>query len=368
MIKYLGSKRTLIPKILDTVQALDGIVSVADLFSGTARVGHAFKGAGYRVHSNDILAYAHTLATCYVQANRNDILQAATDAITHLNTLPGKVGFFTETYCIQSRFFQPKNGERIDAMRDCLDDMDLSTEARAVVLVSLMEAADRVDSTTGLQMAYVKQWAPRSFNPVVLRVPDVLHEAISGKSIATCADAADACGEVTSDLTYIDPPYNQHSYLGNYHIWETLVRWDKPEVYGIACKRIDCRTRKSPYNTKRNFHTAMQQLLTAVTSRTLLISFNDECFMPRCLMIRLLSELGEVHVWSTDYARYVGARIGIHNPKGDKVGVVGNLRNREQLFLCTRTPLTAGERGVLMAQGGWELDVQPCLSEDEESQ
>ena len=28
-----------------------------------------------------------------------------------------------------------------------------------VLLTSLIEAADRVDSTTGVQMAYVKQWA-----------------------------------------------------------------------------------------------------------------------------------------------------------------------------------------------------------------
>ena len=25
------------------------------------------------------------------------------------------------------------------------------------------------------------------------------------------------------DLAYVDPPYNQHSYLGNYHVWETLA-------------------------------------------------------------------------------------------------------------------------------------------------
>ena len=41
------------------------------------------------------------------------------------------------------------------------------------------------------------------------------------------------------DLAYVDPPYNQHRYFTNYHVWETLVAWDAPEAYGVARKRID---------------------------------------------------------------------------------------------------------------------------------
>ena len=40
------------------------------------------------------------------------------------------------------------------------------------MLTSLLEAADRVDSTTGLQMAYLKAWAPRSYNELALRLPE----------------------------------------------------------------------------------------------------------------------------------------------------------------------------------------------------
>ena len=70
MIKYIGSKRLLLPRILDAVRAAAPPgATVADLFSGTARVGHALKAAGYRVLANDHNAYAHTLATCYVQAD-----------------------------------------------------------------------------------------------------------------------------------------------------------------------------------------------------------------------------------------------------------------------------------------------------------
>ena len=58
------------------------------------------------------------------------------------------------------------------------------------------------------------------------------------------SDTVDELGPV--DLMYLDPPYNQHRYFTNYHVWETLVRWDAPEHYGIACKRVDAPRRRAP--------------------------------------------------------------------------------------------------------------------------
>ncbi len=53
---------------------------------------------------------------------------------------------------------------------------------------------------------------------------------------------------------YLDPPYNQHRYFTNYHVWETLVRGDEPEHYGIACKRLDARedSTRSVFNSKHD--------------------------------------------------------------------------------------------------------------------
>ena len=55
----------------------------------------------------------------------------------------------------------PDNGARIDAIRDAIERDHAVTRSYPVLLTSLIEAADRVDSTTGVQMAYLKQWAPR---------------------------------------------------------------------------------------------------------------------------------------------------------------------------------------------------------------
>ncbi len=165
MIKYLGSKRLLVPAISRLVAALPEVREVLDLFSGTSRVGHALKAQGYRVTANDHNAYAATLARCYVQADRERWYTPAERLVRELNALPGRAGYFTETFCVQSRFFQPSNGERVDAIRDAIADKALPPELEAVLLVSLMEAADRVDSTTGVQMAFLKDWAPRAHRP-----------------------------------------------------------------------------------------------------------------------------------------------------------------------------------------------------------
>lgn len=360
MIKYIGSKRTLVPLILGAVRAVPGVRTVVDLFSGTSRVGHALKAAGFRVLANDHNAYAHKLAQCYVQADRDELLDVAAAHIRDLNALPGKPGFFTETYCVQSRFFHPKNGARIDAIRDEIAARGLPEELEAVLLVSLMEAADRVDSTTGVQMAYLKQWAPRAHNDLELRVPNLLPQSQNGKSAATCAEAVDAAATLRGDLLYLDPPYNQHSYLGNYHVWESLVRWDRMPVYGIACKRLDCKERRSVFNSRPRIFEAMANVLRASAAETVVVSFNNEGYIEREQMEGLLASLwsGTAHVYTmqTDYKRYVGAQIGIYNPQGEKVGKVSHLRNLEYLYVAARRDLSR-ELAPLMAETPKQLGL-----------
>ena len=334
MIKYLGSKRTLIPAILSIVNQLPEVNSVMDLFSGTARVGHALKQSGYKVLSNDLNTYAVTLARCYVQSD-DKWSEQASSIIQELNSLPGQPGYFTETFCRRSRFFQPHNGARIDAIREWIAARALDPELESILLVSLMEAADRVDSTVGLQMAYLKQWAPRAYNDLALRMPVLLPQPAAGACCAVQHEALEAAALLSADVAYLDPPYNQHKYLGNYHIWESLVRWDKPDVYGVACKRIDVRERKSSFNSKRRALAAFTELAQAVRARHLVVSFNDEGHISREEMESLLQQRGEVLVIEKEYRRFVGARIGIHSPSGERVGEVSHVRNKELIYVVS---------------------------------
>lgn len=339
VIKYLGSKRALLPSLVQILRAFPELTSVADVFSGTSRVGHACKRAGLRVIANDHNAYAHCLAQCYVASDRETVERDAQRLLAELEQLPGRAGWFTQTFCVDARFFQPHNGERIDAIREAIEQKSLDPELRAVLLTSLMEAADRVDSTCGLHMAYVKDWAPRSFNPLALRMPEVLPAVAHGRCQALQMDANRAARQLDVDVAYIDPPYNQHSYLSNYHIWESLVLWDKPEVYGIARKRVDCRARKSDYNSKRQHRASFEDLINAIKAPLLVISFNNEGYQSRPELEQLLADHGQVFVITKDFKRYVGAQIGVYNPDGDKVGQVSHLRNEEYIYLVARPQL-----------------------------
>ena len=340
MIKYIGSKRALLGHVTGAVRAAlpDG-GTVCDLFSGSARVGHALKGQGFRVWSNDHNAYAHALATAYVQADQERWAAPAQAILNELAALKPEAGWFTQAFCIDARFFHPDNGARIDVMRERIEAMGLEPELKAVVLVALMGAADRVDSTAGLQMAYMKQWAPRALKPLELRLPDLLPGVAAGSCVATHGDAVEIAAEVEADLVYLDPPYNQHSYLANYHCWESLVLWDKPETYGVANKRVDVRTRKSPFNSRPGIGPALQSVVERLKAPNLIVSFNDEGYLSRDQLVEMLSARGEVQVIEIQHPRYVGARIGIHNPKGEKVGTVGRLRNVEYLFVVGDRPL-----------------------------
>jgi adenine-specific DNA-methyltransferase len=335
MIKYIGSKRVLVP-VLGDIAAAVGARTAVDLFTGTTRVAQEFKRRGLHVTTVDAATYAEVMSQCYIQTDSTKVdKDALRDALRYLGSLPGKRGYVTEVFCEQSRYFQPFNGERIDAIRDCLDAEFADSPLLPILLTSLMLAADRVDSTTGVQMAYLKQWAPRAFNALELRMPELL----PGTGASLRGDATTVVDELPKvDLAYLDPPYNQHRYFTNYHIWETLVRWDAPEHYGIACKRIDSRddATKSVFNGKRAMPVALESVIRRTRAEVVVVSYNDESWVTAEQMMSWLEAAGheEVQLLGFDSKRYVGAQIGIYNPSGHKVGKVSHLRNTEYVFIA----------------------------------
>ena len=173
-------------------------------------------------------------------------------------------------------------------------------------------------------MAYVKA-VGAALVPAARRcgVPELL----AGRRRARCAATRSTSPPRSApfDLAYLDPPYNQHRYFTNYHVWETLVAWDAPEHYGVACKRVDARDDRRP----RACSTASAAMPDALRARR----------SPRCdarVVVRVVQRrvvgrrstscatcarcTAHVEVLAFDSRRYVGAQIGIHNPQGERVG------------------------------------------------
>ena len=358
MIKYLGSKRVYVP-VLGAMATAVGAVTAVDLFTGTTRVAQELKRRGLSVTAVDNAAYAALLARCYIATDATEIdASALREALDRLQALPGRRGYFTEVFCEQSRYLQPHNGMRVDAIRDAIESQYRGSPLYPVLLVALLLAADRVDSTTGVQMAYLKSWSRRSHQDLELRVPALLDGP--GRSVLGDATAL-APSLPRVDFAYLDPPYNQHSYRGNYHVWETLVRWDSPLHYGVACKRDDIRdpATKSVFNSRRTMPTALAQLLSDVRADVVVVSYNNEAWVSPEQMTRWLHIAGHEAVATVafDAKRYIGAQIGIHAPSGRKVGTVSHLRNVEYLFVAGRRERVAA--AVAAAGSGQREDPRP---------
>ena len=335
MIKYLGSKRLLVP-VLGRMAAAAEARTAVDLFTGTTRVAQELKRRGIEVTATDLATYSEVLSDCYVATDAASVdRDALRTELDRLDALPGDPGYVTRTFCEESRYFQPHNGARIDAIRSAIERDHPSGPLRPILLTALLIAADRVDSTTGLQMAYLKRWSPRSARELHLAEPALL----PGTGHTVRGDVVRTIDRLPAvDLMYLDPPYNQHRYFTNYHVWETLVRWDEPAHYGVACKRVDARDEatRSVFNRKATMPGALTDLLARARAEVLVVSCTDESWVGPEEVTAALRAAGRsgVEVVAFDSKRYVGAQIGVHGPTGERVGEVKRLRNVEYLVLA----------------------------------
>lgn len=341
MIKYLGSKRKLIKHLTPVTECLHHLDSFADVFSGSAIVGHTYKKMGYRVISNDYTAYGHCIATCFVEANRRDHLKDVSLLIKEFNALPGISGYITQHYSTDALYFQQKNSRKIDAIREAIEAKDLEPVLKSILITSLIKAAEGVDSTCGMQSSYIKNWSYRAHADLRLCVPHMLSSNQSCSAFKMDANEFVRSEYFEADIVYLDPPYNRLNYRNNYHIWETLVEWDMSEVYGKAKKRVDCRTIKSEYNSSSRMKPTFLDLVAGISSRLLVVSFSNEGWLSYYDIVRILSTKGTVFFKKIQHKRYIGyINKGLTNEQRDKyedtIGQDITRYNTEYFFFCSK--------------------------------
>lgn len=250
-IKYAGSKQKLLPHILMLARKT-GAESVLDGFGGTTRVSQAFAQEGYSVTCNDRAVWTETFATCYLKACQNgDQYQ---DLIDHLNAVKPIAGWYTEHYGGETetrgepakRPWQLHNTMKLDAIRDEIDKLQLGHIDKAVALTSLILALDKVESTLGHFASYLREWSPRSFQPLQMKVPLIVPATKDHGVIRD--DIFNVAPAQPVDLAYFDPPYGSNNekmppsrvrYSAYYHIWTTICNNDRPPIFGKANRRID---------------------------------------------------------------------------------------------------------------------------------
>lgn len=100
-----------------------------------------------------------------------------------------------------------------------------------ILLASLLYSLDRCANTVGHYDAYVKK-------PSRSRFVFELIEPITSKAEISIyrEDSNNLARRVVADIAFVDPPYNSRQYSRFYHVWETIVKWDKPQLSGKAMK------------------------------------------------------------------------------------------------------------------------------------
>lgn len=323
-IKYAGSKKRLIPYIVQILSELDGVKNVLDGFSGTTRVTQTFTQLGYNTTANDISVWSEVFGTCYLKSKKTD--KYYQEIIDHLNGLKGYNGWFTHNYGtahIDKKIpFQRKNTRKLDAIRDEIEKLNLKWEDEAVILTSLIYALDKVDSTLGHYAAYLKNWSPRSYNDLELKLPRRF--PIESKNQVIKGDIFDTIAQNEYDFAYFDPPYGSNNekmppsrvrYASYYHIWKTVILNDKPDLFGKANRREDTRDPKAvsvfeEFRKDEDGHfiamKALKRMLEETKAHYILLSYSSGGRATKEELHEIMGEVGKlIKVVEIDYRKNV---------------------------------------------------------------
>ncbi len=358
-IKYAGSKLKLLSHILELVGTVRP-TTILDGFAGTTRVTQALAGAGYTVYANDLAIWSKVFATNYLLNEHPR--RYYQELIDSLNALDGKHGWFSENYgghpnegtAVQDdglkKPWQYHVTYKLDAIREHIESLNLNEIEKSVVLTSLILALDKVDNTIGHYASYLKKWSPRSYNPLILKVPTIRPRNRSHRVLNE--DVFDAINQTSVDLAYFDPPYGSNNekmppsrvrYAAYYHIWKTVCLNDKPALFGKARRRTDSSDKARPNkfeDFRHNPHTgkfiaveAIERLIKEVDAEYVLLSYSSGGRATANELHEILKSHGTIlRIAKVDYKKNVMADMKWTNEWTREAGEP----HREFLFLIKK--------------------------------
>ena len=305
-VRYIGSKARVANAIVDLAGESEHGRFV-DAFCGTGSVAAAAGSRGWPVTLNDSLPSAVAMSVGAVVGSDNvafDALGGYSKAVTALNGVRGLSGFIHAEYspaskatgAVERRYFTESNAARLDAMRAQIGAWsaagDLSLTEEQLLLADLMQAANSVANISGTYGCFLKHWSPPSLREVTIQARHLR---------AGAADFRAVVGDVFSlattaaDTVYFDPPYTKRQYSAYYHLLETIVAGDAPDVGGVTGLR-PWQDKASAFCYKTKALDALTKLVLGTTARRILLSYSNEGHVPQNHLVNALSEAGAVTV------------------------------------------------------------------------
>ena len=269
--RYIGCKTKLVDWIFNLIdKQTHDVRSFCDIFAGTGVVAHRALQTYERVVVNDFLHSNNVMYRAFFAPTEWDEEKVRTIIEDFNSVNPNKVraNYFSKNF--GGKYFDVDTAKKVGYIREHLQKMkgDLTSKEYSILLASLIYSIDRRANTIGHFEAYIKREIPNQ-SPFELRMIDA--ESYNGVEIHQ-EDANQLARSIDVDLTYLDPPYNSRQYSRFYHVYENLVQWKKPQLYGAALKPKE--ENMSDYCRNAAF-TAFTDLVSHIKSRYLVVSYNN---------------------------------------------------------------------------------------------
>jgi|SRR5690554_195279 len=271
--RYIGSKTSLVDRIFEEVNSrMDGDYSFADIFAGTGVVASKFSENNYKVFVNDNLYsnYISYVAWFSEEKANLDKVNTLIDKYNQINPDDIENNYFSKIY--GKKYYSVNDAKVIGFIRDQIENEkdNLNFREYAILLTSLMYAADRIANTVGHFEHFLSKRAEDK--GIELRKLDISNE--NAPSELYQMDANELVREIKADVVYIDPPYNARQYVNFYHVLENLVTWEKPTKFQGTSMKFMRDHLKSGYS-RAAAKDLLADLIENTDAKLIVLSYNN---------------------------------------------------------------------------------------------
>lgn len=340
-MRFIGNKKNLLDKIYNTLQneKIQGS-SFFDLFSGSVSVARYFKSNNFQVHSSDIMYFSYVMQKAYIENNSEQRFEKLLDhieivkdklftnplelVVSYLNKIDGVNGFIYKNYtpegssdlAVPRMYFNKNNGKKIDAIRKQIqkwyDNKIINEQEYFILIACLIETVPFYANISGVYAAFHKKWDRRATKPLILRaIPTYINNY---KNSVYNENSINLLEKIEADIFYLDPPYNERQYAPNYHILETIAKYDSPKIKGVTGLR-NYDNQKSKFCNAKTAITELEKVAANGKYKSLVMSYNSEGIMPQKEIIDILSQYGKVKLIEFDYLRFKSNNNGTSKHK-----------------------------------------------------